>query len=141
MTRRVLLLLPLAACCRAADPAQEVLDLVADAAGALSAGNVSLFLKAFDPAMTGYAQLRENVRALIALGELESLIDPLEDEGDGQRRLEQFRWTLRMKRGEQSASFARREQVVKCKVEKRSGKWRIVELDPIDFFAPLSPGK
>ena len=69
MTRRVLLLLPLAACCRAADPAQEVLDLVADAAGALSAGNVALFLKAFDPAMAGYAKLRENVTALMALGE------------------------------------------------------------------------
>ena len=141
MTRRVLLLLPLAACCRAADPAQEVLDLVADAAGALSAGNVSLFMRAFDPAMPGYAKLRENVRALIALGELESLIDPLEDEGDGQRRLAQVRWTLRMKRGEQSANYVRREQVVKCRVEKRGGKWRIVELEPIEFFAPESSGK
>jgi hypothetical protein len=141
MTRRVLLLLPLAACCRAADPAQEVLDLVADAAGALSAGNVGLFMRAFDPAMAGYMKLKENVTALIALGELQSLIDLLEDEGDGQRRLEQFRWTLRMKRGEQSANFARREQVVKCKVEKRSGKWRIVELEPIEFFAPASSGK
>ena len=141
MRRRALLLLPLAACCRAADAAQEVLDLVGDAAGALSAGNVSLFLKAFDPAMAGYAKLRENVTALIALGELQSLIDLLEDEGDGQRRLEQFRWTLRMKRGEQSAAFERREQVVKCKVEKRGGKWRIVELDPIEFFAPGSSGK
>jgi len=141
MTRRVLLLLPLAACCRAADPAQEVLDLVADAAGALSAGNVGLFMRAFDPAMAGYMKLKENVTALIALGELQSLIVLLEDEGDGQRRLEQFRWTLRMKRGEQSANFARREQVVKCKVEKRSGKWRIVELEPIEFFAPASSGK
>ena len=83
MTRRVLLLLPLAACCRAADPAQEVLDLVADAAGALSAGNASLFMKAFDPAMTGYAKLRQNVTDLVALGEVESMIDLLEDEGDG----------------------------------------------------------
>ena len=32
----------------------------------------------------------------------------------------------------------RREQVVKCKVEKRGGKWRIVELEPIEFFAPGS---
>jgi hypothetical protein len=46
-----------------------------------------------------------------------------------------------MKRGEQSANFVRREQVVKCKVEKRGGKWRIVELEPMEFFAPESPGK
>jgi hypothetical protein len=50
----------------------------------------------------------------------------------------QFRWTLRLQRGEQSASFARREQVVKCKVEKQRGKWRIVGLEPIEFFAPGS---
>jgi hypothetical protein len=136
MTRRVLLLVPLAACCRAADPAQEVIDLVADAAASLSAGSVPRFLKAFDPAMEGYAKLRENVTGLVTLGEVQSLIDPLEDEGDDRRRTVQLRWTLRLHRGEQSASFTRREQVVKCKVEKQRGKWRIVGLEPIDFFAP-----
>jgi hypothetical protein len=136
MTRRVLLLFPLAACCRAADPAREVLDLVADAAGSLSAGNVALFLKAFDPAMSGYAKLRENVTGLIAQGDVQSLIDPLEDEGDDRRRVAQFHWTLRLERGPQAASFTRRERVVKCSVEKRGGKWRIVALEPIEFFAP-----
>jgi hypothetical protein len=136
MTRRVLLLIPLAACCRASDPAQEVLDLVADAAASLSAGSVPRFLRAFDPAMDGYAKLRENVTGLVALGDVQSLIDPLEEEGDDRRRMVQFRWTLRLRRGEQSASFIRREQVVKCRVEKQRGKWRIVGLEPIEFFAP-----
>ena len=136
MTRRLLVMLALAACCRAGDPAREVLDLVADAAGALSAGNVSLFMKAFDPAMAGYATLRENVTALIAQGEVQSEIEPLEGEGDDRRRVDTFQWTLRWKRGENSASFARREQVVTCKAEKQGGKWRIVGLEPIGFFAP-----
>ena len=138
MTRRVLLFIPLAVCGRASDPAQEVLDLVADVAGSLSAGSVPRFLKAFDPAMEGYAKLRQNVTGLVALGDVQSLIDPLEDEGDDRRRTVQFRWTLRLQRGEQSASFARREQVVKCRVEKQRGKWRIVGLEPIEFFAPGS---
>src|SRR5665811_1701367 len=119
MTRRVLLLLPLAACFHAADAAQEVLDLVADAAASLSAGNVALFLKAFDPKMAGYAKLRENVTGLIAQGDVQSLIDPLEDEGDDRRRVAQFHWTLRIQRGQQATSFARREQVVQCRVEKQ----------------------
>ena len=136
MTRRVLFLIPFAACCRASDPAQEVLDLVADAAASLSAGSVPQFLKAFDPAMDGYAKLRENVTGLVALGDVQSLIDPLEEEGDDRRRMVQFRWTLRLRRGEQSASFIRREQVVKCTVEKQRGKWQIVGLEPIEFFAP-----
>jgi hypothetical protein len=138
MTRRALLLLPLAACCRAADPAREVLELVADAAASLSAGNVPLFLRAFDPAMAGYAKLRENVTGLIAQGDVQSLIDPLEDEGDGRRRVAQFHWTLRIERGQQTTSSARREQVVTCSVEKQGGKWRIVGLEPIEFFAPGS---
>jgi hypothetical protein len=138
MIRRALLLLPLAACCRAADPAREVLDLIADAAASLSAGNVPRFLKAFDPAMAGYAKLREHVTGLIAQGDVQSLIDPLEDEGDGRRRVAQFHWTLRIERGQQTTSSARREQVVTCRVEKQGGKWRIVGLEPIEFFAPGS---
>jgi hypothetical protein len=138
MLRRILLVIPLAMCCRAADPAQEVLDLVADAAASLSAASVPQFLKAFDPAMEGYAKLRENVTGLVALGDVQSLIDPLEDEGDDRHRTVELRWTLRLHRGEQSASFTRREQVVKCKVEKQRGKWRIVGLEPIEFFAPGS---
>src|SRR5664279_2713125 len=102
MRRRALLMLPLAVRCRAADPAREVLDLVADAAASLSAGNVALFLKAFDPKMAGYAKLRENVTGLIAQGDVQSLIDPLEDEGDDRRRVAQFHWTLRIQRGPQA---------------------------------------
>jgi hypothetical protein len=136
MTRRALLMLPIAVCCRAADPAREVLDLVADAAASLSAGNVALFLKAFDPKMAGYAKLRENVTGLIAQGDVQSLIDPLEDEGDDRRRVSQFHWTLRIQRGQQATSFVRRERVVKCQMEKQGGKWRIVGLEPIEFFAP-----
>ncbi len=138
MTRRVLLTIPLAACCRAADAAQEVLDLVADAAASLSAGNVALFLKVFDPAMAGYAKLRENVTGLVAQGDVQSLIEPIEDEGDGRRRVAQFQWTLLIERGRDSTSSVRREQVVKCTVEKQGGKWRIVGLEPIAFFAPAS---
>jgi hypothetical protein len=136
MTRRVLLAIPLAAYCHAADVAQEVLDLIADLAASLSAGDVALFLQAFDPRMPGFAKLRENVTGLIAQGDVQSFIDPLEDEGDERRRVAQFDWTLLMHRGQEATSFARREQVLKFSVEKRGGKWRIVGLEPIEFFAP-----
>ena len=136
MTRRTLLAIPLAACCDAADAAQEVLDLLTDAAASLSAGNAALFLKVFDPAMAGYAKLRENVTGLIAQGDVQSLIEPMEDEGDDRRRLAQFQWTLVLQRGQEAAGSVRRQQVVKCKVEKQGGKWRIVGLEPIEFFAP-----
>src|SRR5260370_7305481 len=117
MTRRLLLMLSLAACCRAGDPAREVLDLVADAAASLSAGNVSLFMKAFAPAMAGYATLRENVAGLIARGEGQSLIEPLEDEGDDRPRVDHLQRTPRWKRRAHPASFARRDQAVPIHLE------------------------
>ena len=138
MTRRVALLLPFALRCRAADPAREVLVLISDAAGSLSAGDAAGFLKAFDPAMPDYARLRENVQALVAQGEVQSLIDPLEDEGDSRRRVEQLDWTLRLKHGPESANFSDRRQVVKCTLEKQANRWRIVALEPVAFFAPGS---
>lgn len=136
VTRRALLLLPLAVCCRGADAAREVLDLLSNAVGALSAGDAAGFLKAFDPAMPGFQKLRENVTGLVAQGDVQSLIDPLEDEGDDRKRSAQFQWTLRTQRGQQATAWARREQVVKIRVEKQGKKWRIVALEPIEFFAP-----
>jgi len=136
MTRRVCLSLAMAGCLRAADPAREVFDLVADAAGSLSAGNVAAFLGAFDRNMPGYAKLRQNITGLLALGDVQSAIEPLEDAGDERRRTAQFLWTLRILRGQAATATARREQVVKCTVEKQGGKWRITAIEPLEFFAP-----
>lgn len=140
MTRRAWLTngltISIAGCCFGADPAREVFDLVADAAGSLSAGNPAAFLGAFDRNMPGYAKLRQNVTGLLALGDVQSGIDPLEDAGDERRRTAQFHWTLRILRGQQATASARREHVVKCTVEKQNGKWRIISLEPLEFFAP-----
>jgi hypothetical protein len=136
MTRRALLLLslPLAAGF-GADPAQEVLDLITGAAASLSAGNAAAFLAAFDPAMPGYEKLRANITALQRQAEVQSFIDLVEDEGDDRRRTLELDWVLRIRR-EQEATASRREQRVKCRVEKSGKKWRIVALEPLEFFAP-----
>jgi hypothetical protein len=136
MTRRALLIVLIAGSLRAADPAREVFDLVSDAAASLSAGNAAAFLQAFDRTMSDYAKLRENVTGLLALGDVRSAIEPLEDAGDERRRTVQFQWTLRILRGQAATATVRREQLVKCAVEKQSGKWRITAIEPVDFFKP-----
>jgi hypothetical protein len=137
MTRRTCLTIAMAGCLRAAaDPAREIFELVSDAAGSLSAGNAAGFLNAFDHAMPGFAKLRENIAGLLALGDVQSAIEPLEDAGDDRRRTVQFQWTLRILRGQAATATVRREQAVKCTLEKLSGKWRITSIEPVDFFAP-----
>ena len=113
-----------------------MLDLFTDVAASLSAGNVPRFLAAFDPAMPGYAQLRENVTALTAQGDVQSFIDPVENEGTNTARTVEWKWTLRIRRGQDATTGVVREQNVKAKVEKRGRNWRITELEPVAFFAP-----
>ncbi len=137
MLRRAIFVLALAACCRAAgDPAGEVLDLFTDVAASLSAGKVSRFIAAFDPAMPGYSQLRENVTALIAQGDVQSFIDPVENEGTDTRRSVEWKWKLRIQRAQDATASVVREENVKAEVEKRAGKWRITKFEPLSFFAP-----
>ena len=138
MTRRALLLAPLLlplAAGSAADPAQEVVDLITSAAASLSAGNAAAFLAAFDRAMPGYETLRANITALERQAEVQSSIDLVENEGDDRRRSLELDWILRIRR-EQEATPGRRQQRVKCRVEKSGKKWRIIALEPLEFFAP-----
>jgi hypothetical protein len=135
--RTALILLAIGICGRASgDPATEVLDLFTDIAASLSAGNVPRFLAAFDPGMPGYPALRSNVTALIAQGDIESSIAPVENQGDAARRTVEWQWTLRIRRGQDATNGVLREQTVKATVEKRGAKWRVTQLDPIAFFAP-----
>jgi hypothetical protein len=137
MLRRAFFVLALAACCGAAgDPAGEVLDLFTNVAASLSAGNASQFMAAFDPAMPGYTQLRDNVTALIAQGDIQSFIDPVENEGTEARRAVEWKWKLRIQRSQDATASVVREQNVKAQVEKRAGKWRITQFEPLSFFAP-----
>jgi hypothetical protein len=115
-----------------------VLDLFTDVAASLSAGNVARFMAAFDPAMPGYAKLRESVAALAAQGDVQSSIDPVQNEGTESERDVEWRWTLRIRRGQDSTASVLREESVKGKVVKRAGKWRITQLEPLAFFAPVN---
>ena len=138
MTRRALLMMPLLLPLAAgfgADPSEEVVDLITSAAASLSAGNAAAFLAAFDRAMPGYEKLRANVAALERQAEVQSFIDLVEDEGDDRRRSVELDWVLRIRR-EQEATASRRQQRVKIRVEKSGRKWRIVALEPLEFFAP-----
>ncbi len=93
-------------------------------------------MAAFDPAMPGYAQLRDNVTALIAQGDVQSFIDPVENEGTETRRSVEWKWKLRIQRGQDATASVVREESVKAEVEKRAGKWRITKFEPLSFFAP-----
>ncbi len=129
MTRRALLFLSLAAGLRA-DAADQVWDVLASLAGALSAGDASLFLSWLDPAMPGYERLRLNVIALARDDEVQASIDLVDNRGDDRARTVISDWLLLLKQKNGVSPAIRRRQRVTCKMEKRRGKWRVVSLEP-----------
>jgi hypothetical protein len=144
MTRRALLLASLAARLRA-DSADDAWELIASAARALgeatalpppNRGSAVPFLSFFDHKMPGYETLRTNVTALIDQADLQTTIDQAGNEGDDRARNVTVDWELRITDLATAVNSTRRQELVKCRVEKQGRKWRIVSLEPLSFFAP-----
>jgi len=135
MTRRLLVLLPLAACLRA-DAEKDARDLVASVAGALSTGKVELLLDSFDRAMPDYDKLRLLVAGLVEQADVSCNVEITSNEGDDSERSLTLDWILTIEPKQDSPGATQREKTVKCRLKKMGKKWKIVSFEPIDLFAP-----
>jgi hypothetical protein len=111
-----------------AQPPADVLKFIGSTAEALADGDARAFLGKFDRGMAGYATLREEIEGLLAAHEVGSTIEVVSDEGDGQRRELELDWLLSI------SDAGSRRQIVKCRIERRGKEWKIVALEPVDFF-------
>jgi len=136
LTRRAILFAATAAALRA-DAADDAWDTIASAARTLSdAGSAIPFLSFFDPKMTGYETLRTNVPALMNQFSLQSTLELQENDGSNTARDVEVDWELRMADLGDGLSVKRRQERVKCRVEKQGKKWRITSFVPLSLFAP-----
>ena len=135
MTRRLLLLLPFAACLRA-DSGKEVEELITSAVSGLSAGKAELFLEVFDSSMPDFGKLRTAIEGLTRQAELSCSLEVLSNEGDDAARTLSLDWILHIVHKDGSPGSTRRQKTVKCEFRKSGKKWRIVSFDPVDLFAP-----
>src|SRR5258708_7296800 len=133
-------LLLIAATVALAETRQELIDVFASMASALSEGNPGVFLRAIDPSAPGYAELERNVNALANQNELSCSIEISKQEGDDRSQTVELDWLLEIRGKDQSPVFLRRQATVKCRLERRKNKWRVVSLDPPGFFAPPGTG-
>jgi hypothetical protein len=121
-----------------ADVRQELIDVFGAMASALSEGNSTVFLRAIDPSMPGFARFAGDVKALAAQNDVSSSIEMGKQEGDGRVQTVELDWLLDIRGKDQSHLFVRRQSTIKCRLERRGRKWRIVSLEPASFFA--APG-
>jgi hypothetical protein len=120
----------LAAAQPAPDVPNYVRDLFRSAAEAMVNQDAAGFLSSFDPKMPGFDTLRAEIESLLDHAEVTSAIEFVTDQGDDSKRELQVDWVLEIP-GEKP-----RRQVLKCRIERQGRKWKIVMLDPVEFFHP-----
>ncbi len=121
----------------AADLPTEALRPITDAASALASEDSSAFLEQFDRDMPGYAALRANVEALTGASQPVSTIESVTNDGDAQQQTVELDWLLAINDKDHSGSRKEtRRSIVKCRLELRGKRWKIVALEPVDFFRP-----
>ena len=150
-TARCAALFCMAAAFACADAHDDVMDVVASMAGALTEvsgdaagtvrGNVSKFMAAVSKDMPDYDTLKNNVTALVDEGEISSSVLPLTEDGDTQTYKIDLDWLLEVRSLEQDGPLVRRREVVHCELRKEKKHWKIIALKPLDFFAPAKLGQ
>lgn len=114
----------------------QLVDLFASMAAALAEPNVPEFLAAFDPSTPGLGELKTEVNALVEDAEVSSSVEIISDSGDDRNHSVELDWFLEIKSEAVGANLERRRQLVRCKLERHGEHWKIVALEPIQFFAP-----
>jgi hypothetical protein len=136
VTRRALLLTPVVIPLLRGDASSDVWELFVKMAAALAEDNAPGFLDAIDPEMPGFEQLKTNVNGMIQQAEIRSIVEKLSDSGDERTRTVQLDWFLQLKRRGSGDRTEERQQTVKCDVTLQGKRWRVMRIDPIQFFAP-----
>ncbi len=128
-----------AAHAQASNAEAAIKRLVLDASRALQSANAALFMGLFDrSAFEGYAALRQDVFALTAQCRIASsvAVGAIEEDGSGQWAAS-VDWLLELSPKLDPGPIDRRHRAVRIAVRKRGKRWRIVDLAPAGFFAPV----
>jgi hypothetical protein len=107
----------------------EHMEVFRSVAEALANLDADAFLGQFDRKMPGYEKLRGEIQDLLGTAqEIGSTIDVITDAGDDQKRMLELDWVLKIDKD------APRRRIVKCEIEKQGRQWKIIALDPVEFF-------
>src|ERR1700730_17426151 len=104
--------------CLHADTHDDIVDLFASMAAALSEINVPQFMDAFDKDMPDYDKLKSGVTALVNQAEVSSSVEPLKDEGDDTRRTVELDWYLEIRSLLPAGPIVRRREIIHCELRK-----------------------
>ena len=123
-------------------PAQNRTDtgairqVIRDASRALQSGNAPLFLASFDRrAMPGFARFRDEVTALTEQRRIASSVESAPPEGGPNEWSVRVNWLLELTPKLDPGPVERRHETLVLGLHRKGNRWKIVRIDPSDFFA------
>jgi hypothetical protein len=134
MTRRAILLALAALPVRGADASAQVWDVLMKMAASLAAGDAPGFLRAFDRRMKGFEDFRAAVTGLVAEAEVESTIDPVQNDGDDRNRTLEVTWSLRLIARSDLQTVTQRQATVTMRLARQGAEWKIGAFEPANLF-------
>lgn len=102
-------------------------------------GNYVEFLSIFDKSMPGYPDFSAGIIALARDFQVDSAVELEKNEGTDTLRTLVMDWTLDLISKINDVSQLQRHETVTCKLQKQSGHWRVISIEPKAFFAPPRP--
>ena len=115
--------------------AGKIAQILRDAGRSLEAGNAASFLFYFDRKRFGdYSALESDVDALTRHSEIASSIEVTKVDAEGDAYLVEVDWILRLRPISTFGDVDTRRKLLKLRFERAKDRWKIVKLQPIEFF-------
>jgi hypothetical protein len=134
--RRLCFLLVLPAGIAMADQSHDVLRAINQVATALTANNPSQALVPIDKSLANYNTLENEFIGLTSAYQITNEAEVLDEEDTSSSETKlTLRWVLSLASNETGETKSRSAEV-QVRLQLKDGKWKIVELAPIDIFTP-----
>jgi hypothetical protein len=118
-----------------ADQGQDVLEPINHITTALADGNPSDAMAPFDKSFAGYDKLRDYFRALTSAFSITNEATVIDEEDAPAETKLTLQWTLSLTNQTNNQTDSRTSEV-EVRMALKEGKWKVVDLSPIDMFDP-----
>jgi hypothetical protein len=118
----------------------EIMPSIQYVAASLSEGNGTDAVSPFDKSTPGYDKLTSYFEALTDQARVQSDVELIDESGSDTDRQVTVRWTLEICQQSTGEVLERRVQELRLRLipgESKKFRWKIVSLDPVEFFNPI----
>jgi hypothetical protein len=125
-----------------ADRAADVRAQIVHVASALGGGNPSDALSPFDKSYKDYQKLRDYFQALTTGFEVTSEVQIIDEQDEETETRLVVNWTLTLTNPKvaldlNASTSEQRNMDISIRLAPKKGKWKIIDLSPIEIFNPL----